>query len=499
MMPSALYSIAQIRAAEQAAMRTLPAGTLMLRAARAAAEAALAMLKVPPSQAKVLVLAGPGNNGGDALACAALLRTAGVAVAVCLAGDPGAYGSDAAQAWQRALAGGVRLIEAEQMRQSWSLVIDGLFGIGLTRAIGGAAGDMIMQVNAMPAPVLALDVPSGLDADTGNVIGGGAAIRADATITFIGDKPGLHTADGGDHAGAITLAELAIAPALLPPAAMHLNGPALFAASLTPRARNTHKGTFGTVAVIGGADGMAGAPVLAARAAACCGAGRVFVGFAGQAPALDFAHPELMCRAAEKIDFAASTLVLGPGLSTAGPMRTLLAQAIASPQALVLDADGLNLLAADSALQRQLARRRAATLLTPHPLEAARLLGTSAAAIQADRLGCARRLAAQLNAVVVLKGFGSIIAGADGGAVVNPSGNPALATAGSGDVLSGICGALLAQHWPLWEAALGAVWLHGAAADRLVEDGTGPIGLTASELIPAARRLLNALIQERMQ
>jgi hydroxyethylthiazole kinase-like uncharacterized protein yjeF len=177
----------------------------------------------------------------------------------------------------------------------------------------------------------------------------------------------------------------------------------------------------------------------------------------------------------------------------------LLAKALVGDAALVLDADALNLIAASVDLQARLAERAAPTVLTPHPLEAARLLGVTSAEVQRDRLACARALAAKFNAIVVLKGSGSVIAGPDGAAVVNTSGNPGLASAGTGDVLAGICGALLAQGWPAREAALGAVWIHGAAADRLVAQGVGPIGMCAGELPAAARAVLNELVAKTVR
>jgi hydroxyethylthiazole kinase-like uncharacterized protein yjeF len=268
---------------------------------------------------------------------------------------------------------------------------------------------------------------------------------------------------------------------------------------LQPRAQNSHKGSYGDVTIVGGADGMAGAVILAARAAAYAGAGRVYAGFVAQPPAYDPPHPELMCRAAASLDFSHSALAFGPGLGDSRDAYDLLARALRAPGPLVLDADALNLLAAEPGLQHKLrARQRpGSALLTPHPLEAARLLGIDTASVQADRPQAARLLAQRFQAIVVLKGSGSVIARPDGLIAVNPTGNAALATAGSGDVLSGVCAALLAQRWQPWQAALGAVWLHGAAADALVARGIGPVGLCAGELGPAIRQSLNLLIARK--
>lgn len=225
----------------------------------------------------------------------------------------------------------------------------------------------------------------------------------------------------------------------------------------------------------------------------------MFSAFIAEPPAYDSMQPELMCRLAGDLDFSTGTLVAGTGLGTSHEAHDLLHKALRADTALVLDADALNLISTERGLQETLSQRRHSALLTPHPLEAARLLNTSAAQVQADRLSAARALARQFNVTVVLKGSGSIIAQPAGQVAINTSGNAALATAGTGDVLAGICGALLAQGWPTWHAALAATWLHGAAADTLVSQGVGPIGLSASELIPCVRTILNQITQTHTQ
>lgn len=374
-------------------------------------------------------------------------------------------------------------------------MVDGLFGIGLARNLVGRYPELVTALSDVRCPVLALDVPSGLDPDTGVPVGeGGVAVRATHTLTFIGDKPGLHTACGRDHAGQVVVADLGIAPELYPPAAALVAAPELFATQLAPRRQNTHKGSFGNVAVVGGAHGMLGAAVLAGRGALHAGAGRVFVATVDAGPGYDSMQPELMFRTTHDFDIADRTLVLGPGMDDALEAMRVLGHGVDTAAPVVIDADGLNLLAASTDLQARVARRVGATVVTPHPLEAARLLGVSTAEVQADRLGSARTLAKRLNAVVVLKGSGSVIAAPDGALALNPTGNPGLATGGTGDVLAGVAGALLAQGWPAWEAAVGAVWMHGAAADQLVADGFGPVGLTAGELPAAIRKVLNGLL-----
>jgi hydroxyethylthiazole kinase-like uncharacterized protein yjeF len=496
-----LYTVAEIRAVEYAAAATLPPGALMQRAGQAAANAALDLLPLSTAQARVLVLAGPGDNGGDALEAAAHLSYTGAQVTLIhFAPAEGRVSSDERQAaLQRAKVSDARFREvadASIAATEWNLVIDGLFGIGLKRPLDGALRALVETVNQLRCNVLALDVPSGLDADSGCVVGpDGVAVHATHTITFIGNKPGLHTCDGRDYAGLVDVARLEIDASHFAPTFLHLNDVKFFSRHLQARRHNSHKGSYGNVAVIGGARGMSGAPILAARTAINSGAGRVYALFVEDALPCDPGQPELMCRSAGDFELNTATLVIGPGLGDSSAAHALLDQAIASDSVLLADADAINLLAGDAALQTRLAQRQAAVVLTPHPLEAARLLGSSIGAVQVDRLAAARTLAARLQAIVVLKGSGTVIAAPDGKAVINTTGNPALATAGTGDVLAGLCGALLAQGWPQWEAALAAVWLHGMAADVLVTEGCGPIGLTAAELIPAIRTALNRMVQ----
>ncbi|MES2263456.1 MAG: NAD(P)H-hydrate dehydratase [Pseudomonadota bacterium] len=494
-----LYSVAEIRTIEQAAAQRLPPGALMQRAGQAGANAALDLLPFSTSRARVLVLAGPGNNGGDALETAAHLAYAGAQVTVLHFESGQPPSPETAHALQRARSSTAVFEELSPeaiAAAEWNLVIDGLFGIGLQRPLEGEIRALVEAVNQIGCAVLALDVPSGLNADTGAIVGpDGAAVRATHTVTFIGDKPGLYTCDGRDYAGVVQVSRLDLEPVVFQSSRLHLNDVKFFSRHLRARRHNTHKGSYGNVAVIGGVHGMTGAPILAGRAALLTGAGRVYVCFADNTPAYDSVYPEMMCRLARDFDFDTAALVTGPGLGSARIAQDLLARAIGSNSPLLLDADALNLLAVDPVLQATLAERGAATLLTPHPLEAARLLGLSMAEVQADRVGAARHLAERLRAVVVVKGSGSVIASPEGHAVINTTGNPALATAGTGDILAGLCGSLLAQGWPAWEAALAGVWLHGMAADVLVTEGCGPIGLSAGELIPAIRTALNRMVQ----
>ena len=478
--------------AELRALEALHAGEpLMERAGTAAA--AIARDLAGDRGGPVVVLAGPGNNGGDAFVVARLLRADFHDVRLVFAGDPARLPPDAAAAYRAyAAAGGTTIDAPDGVRPA--LVVDGLFGIGLARPVAPPYAAQVEWANACGAPVLALDTPSGLDAATGQAHD--PCVRAFATATFIALKPGLLTGDGPDHCGRISVHALGIDAAAGAPG-HRLDWPDL-AAALPPvlarRERNVNKGTFGTLGVIGGTEGMGGALVLAGRAAMRAGVGKAWLGFlAAQPPPFDPAMPELMLRhAGAVVDAQPDALVVGPGLSTSDAARAVLARALAAPVPVALDADALNLIARDAALQGAVRARGAATLATPHPGEAARLLGSDVATVQRDRLAAARAIAAKLHAGVVLKGLGSVLAHADGTWDINASGGPALATAGSGDVLAGILGALLAQRVDAKTALRVAVCVHGAAADALVAQGVGPLGITASELPDAARRLLNA-------
>ncbi|MEP7205769.1 MAG: NAD(P)H-hydrate dehydratase [Casimicrobiaceae bacterium] len=466
--------------------------SLMERAGLAAAEVARTLAHGAGS---VLVLAGPGNNGGDALVVARHLRAWFFDVTVVFAGDPSCLPGDAVAAHTAFRDAGGALCADLPPQWHGALIVDGLFGIGLTRPIGAPYAGWIAWANASGIPILALDLPSGLDADRGHAIG--PVIAARATSTFIALKPGLVTGAGIDHAGMLYVHDLGLGAAVRtrdpghwltwPGLAQHLPAP------LQRRQKNVHKGTFGTLGIIGGGEGMIGAPLLAGRAALRTGAGRVRVGYAARAhPAADFNALELMVTTAKAVlDAGADVLVVGPGLGATAVTAALLRRALAADVPLVLDADALNLVAKDPGLRRRLTDRRSATLLTPHPAEAARLCGTDTTSIQADRLAVCLELARTLGAHVVLKGAGSVVASPEGRWAINASGNPGLSAAGSGDVLAGMAGALLAQGLAPHDALRYAVCLHGAAADGLVERARGPVGLVVSELGDAARALVN--------
>ena len=418
---------------------------------------------LPDTGKEVLVLAGPGNNGGDARIVARILQERFFRVTV---SDP----------------------SSPPPAKPFNLVVDGLFGIGLSRQVDGEYAKLVDYVNAQSCPVLALDIPSGLDSDTGRVLG--CAVRASHTITFIGLKPGLLTLDGPDHCGEIIVADLNINSK---PEIKHgwVAEPDLFANILKPRPSSFHKGMAGSLAVIGGASGMAGAALLAARAALKLGAGRVYAALLEEL-SLDPGAPELMLRHPDDaLGLDLDAIVIGPGLGEGDRAETLLGAVLASDIPCVLDADALNLISESEDLRKACARRSADTLLTPHPAEAARLLVETTAKVQTDRLKAARALSANLNSHVVLKGNGSIIVARDGHWFINTSGNPGMASAGMGDVLAGILGALLAQGYSGEAALVLGTHLHGCAADECVRTGAGPAGLTAGEMIDPARRIWN--------
>jgi len=486
-----VYPTKDIRALEGIAAALSGATPLMRLAGLAAAEYARELLG--DDGTRVLVLAGPGNNGGDAFEVAAHLKRWFYRVELVFAGDEHRLSEDALAALKRWRECGGNTYAAPPAALRPDLVVDGLFGIGLARALEGGHADLITAINRLPCRKLALDIASGINADTGAVMG--TALRATHTISFIALKPGLLTLDGPDHCGEIRVADLGLDVRAMLEAKGTTTGGELVRQALAPRPRNFHKGNAGSVGVLGGASGMVGAAVLAGRAALKLGAGKVFLGLlAEHPPRIDYAQPELMLRTPRELLEAGliTAFAAGPGMGAAKSAEQLLREVLDANVPLVLDADALNLIAASKTLQARLPKRSSGCVLTPHPAEAARLLGSTTAAIQLDRVRAATELAQRYCAVAVLKGNGSIIASPDETWLINTSGNSGMASAGMGDVLTGMIAALLAQGADARAAAAAAVWLHGAAADALAAAGNGPIGISANELIDPARALLNA-------
>lgn len=468
--------------------------SLMQRAGQAAAQLALTLL--PQAQgAKVLVIAGAGNNGGDGFVVARELKAAGCYVRVLFLGEPDKLPTDARAAYQAwiEMSGKVLADQAlgEEAEFDEDLLIDALLGIGIDRPVQGIYEKWISRINRFAGKVLSLDVPSGLNADTGAVMG--CAVAATHTLTFISLKPGLLTYEGPDQCGKLTLDTLNL-PVAHEQAATCI-GQGNFLDQLKPRKLNSNKGTYGQAGIIGGARGMQGAAILAARAALKLGAGKVFVGLLDQDSLLDPLQPELMFRNASQVSTHATALAVGVGLGQTHEAKVAVENALNFTGALVLDADALNLIGKHEDLQTQLAQRTEPTAITPHPAEAARLLQCTVAQVQQNRIEAAQQMAAQYQVWVVLKGCGTLICSPEGAWHINATGHAGLASAGTGDVLTGLILALLAQGWPMPQALMAAVHLHGLAAQSLSDQGIGPIGLTAGELIDAARSVFNAWVR----
>jgi ADP-dependent NAD(P)H-hydrate dehydratase / NAD(P)H-hydrate epimerase len=451
--PWPLFDSAATRAIEREAAADLPAHALMQRAGVAVARLALA---VAPHARIIWIACGPGNNGGDGIEAARHLLAWGKQVIVTRYGDEAHAPADALASLQRARADGVAFGDSVPAR--WDLAIDALLGIGGGRPLEGTMAEWARAMNDATAPVLAVDLPSGLDADTGATLN----VRADHTLGLLTLKPGLFTGQGRDAAGQLWFEDLDVNGSAAEPTAWLNGSPHRLA-----RPHGSHKGSYGDVAVIGGAPGMTGAALLAASAALHAGAGRVFACLLDEGTlTVDLPQPDLMLRRWESLDLARMAVACGCGGSDA--VRAVLAKVLSTAHALVLDADALNAIAADTQLQALLharSRRERATVLTPHPLEAGRLLGCDAAKVQADRLRAARELVDRFGCVVVLKGSGTVIAMPGCAPRINPTGNGRLATAGTGDVLAGMIAARLAMGADAFEAACGAVYEHGAAAD----------------------------------
>ncbi len=501
-----LFNVAATRRIERRAASALAPHTLMQRAGQAVAR--LAMALAPHAQC-IWVACGPGNNGGDGFEAALHLHRWGKHVVVTWTGaGKNGLPPDAEAARQQVQAAGITI--ADGPPPNFDFCIDALLGIG--GAPGGASGGapdpardatsrMPLWLQAMAqstAPCLAIDLPSGLNADTGAssaIYSGAASARihwsgARFTLSLLTLKPGLFTFEGRDSAGEVWFDDLKVDVSAEPPSAWLLGADRV---ALPHRLNSSHKGSFGDVAILGGestpSSHMAGAALLAASAALHAGAGRVFVALLGESRlAVDTHQPELMFRSPEALDLRTQTVVCGCGGGQA--IKAVLPKVLSTATRLVLDADALNAIANDASLQTLLQARAAraeqgyATVLTPHPLEAARLLQTTSAQVQSDRLKAAAQLAALFQAVVVLKGSGSVIAAPGQTSCINSSGNALLATAGTGDVLAGMVGAALARGSNAFDAACAAVFRHGQVADDWAQTQPGD-ALTASRLASA--------------
>ena len=490
-LPYALYTAAQVRALDQAAIASgMPGGALMARAG----EAAYRLLRARwPEARRITLLCGAGNNGGDGYVLARLARADGLDVTLFQLGDVSRLGADAKGMLEAWLGMGGRLEAFQELPRRSDVIVDALLGIGLERPVEGEWARAVRAVNAQRAPVLAIDIPTGLHADTGRVLG--TAIRAAATLSFIGLKQGLFTGAGPDCCGYIYFDGLGVPAAIFAReilAARRLDW-AKTSEQGAPRRRDAHKGDFGHVLVVGGAPGFSGAARLAGEGALRAGAGLVSVAtHPAHAAYLNVGRPELMVRGVvdprelSPLLERASAVAIGPGLGREPWGVGLIERVLAAGKPLVMDADALNWLA-------EARLRRVDWVLTPHPGEAARLLGCSAAEVQADRFSALRHLQDLYGGTIVLKGAGTLVLGPSPRPPgVCSQGNPGMASGGSGDVLTGMIAALLGRGLDPENAAEAAVCLHAAAGDRAAAEGEQ--GLLATDLIAAIRPTLNATV-----
>lgn len=493
-LPTLLYRAEQVRELDRVAIEGegIPGFTLMRRAAKAAFNILLAQY---PEPEKLTIFCGVGNNGGDGYAMASLALQRGIEVAIIQCGDAGKIAGDALQARQHALQDGAAVVEfSAGLELEQGVVVDSLLGTGLTGVVRGEAGEAIALINDCQLPVLAIDTPSGLCSDTGLVLG--KAIYADHTVSFIGLKQGLLTGAGPDYTGALHFHDLTVPASVFQQVASsseRLDLPGLLA-QLPKRQASAHKGHFGHVMVTGGDSGMAGAAAMASQAACRVGAGLISCATRPEhIPAIISRSPEVMAHGVisgqeiEPLLASASVVVVGPGLGQGAWGEQLLQKVAQLTVPLVVDADALNILAAGRVVKE---RQRDNWILTPHPGEAARLLGCSTAEVQHDRFAAVKELQRRYGGAVILKGAGTLVAAGDYDQVgLCPYGNPGMATGGMGDVLSGVLGALLAQGFSPANAARLGVCLHAVAGDRAA--AVGQRGMMATDLLPHLRTLIN--------
>ena len=477
-LPVTLYRTAQVRELDRIAIQDLgmPGFELMNRAGAAVFQC---IVQQWPDARSIAVFCGAGNNAGDGYIIANLALAAGLTVNVYSLADPEKLSGDALTAYQN-YKGSTGPFQADEPIAT-DVIVDALLGTGLDRPVTGLYALAIQLINQSPAPVVAVDSPSGLNADTGNVMG--CAVKADCTVTFIALKQGLFTGQAADYCGEIFYAGLAVPDAVFqavtPSAVRVLNTP------MPRRDRCTHKGNYGHVLIIGGDCGYSGAARLAGEAALRVGAGLVSIATRPEhAGFMNLTRPELMCHGVTTAGQLAvllkkaSVVVIGPGLGQSAWAKELFLAAISAQKPLIIDADGLNLLAQAPASNPN-------WILTPHPGEAARLLQCSNAKIQQDRYAAVAAIQAKYDGIAVLKGAGTLIASNDDIAV-STTGNPGMASGGMGDVLAGVIAGLLAQGLSPKDAAQQGVYHHGRAAD-LAAEKDGERGLLASDLMPYLR------------
>jgi hydroxyethylthiazole kinase-like uncharacterized protein yjeF len=483
----ALYTAEQVRELDRRAIveRGIAGYELMTRAGHATLNALRALW---PAARSIAVLCGPGNNGGDGYVVARVARAQGLRVRVSSLTEPVQLRGDAAHAHADFAAAGGRVEPWTDEALETDVIVDALYGTGLTRAPTGVAAVMLAAANASGRPIVAVDIPSGLHADSGAVLG--IASRAALTVSFIGRKVGCYVGEGPEHVGHLVFEDLAVPSDLgdnLDPVARLIQEGDV-AAALPRRRRSAHKGDHGHVLVIGGGQGMPGAARLAGEAALRTGAGLVTIAVNPENIGVVAARPEMMCVAARnEADIApalerATVLAVGPGLGRSDWARGLLEAALASGCPAVVDADALNLIA-------ETPRRNDHWVLTPHPGEAARLLGVTTAEVQRDRLGAVRELQSRYGGTVVLKGAGSLVRASRGGTWLCDRGNPGMAAGGMGDVLTGAIAGIVAQCGDLSLAARVGVFVHAMAGDLAARRGER--GLVAGDLLDQLRACVN--------
>ncbi|MGZ5052390.1 MAG: NAD(P)H-hydrate dehydratase [Methylobacter sp.] len=480
-LPIELYRAEQVREMDRIAIqdRGIPGFELM---SRAGGEVFQRINELWTDARSLAVFCGAGNNAGDGYIVAQLALAAGLNVCVYTLSAPDKLPGDALTAYQNYQ--GAVLPFQSGLTIAADVLVDALLGTGLDRAVTGLYAEAIQTINAQPSPVIAVDIPSGLNADTGNAMG--CAVKADCTVTFIGLKQGLFTGQAAEFCGAIYYAQLGVPGDVL--AEQNASSTRVVKHAMPRRDRSAHKGRYGHVLVVGGELGYSGAARMAGEAALRVGTGLVSIATrSAHAGLMNLDRPELMCHGIEDpeqlemLAVKANVIVVGPGLGQSAWARALLNATIDSGKPMVVDADGLNLLASTPAAKPD-------WILTPHPGEAARLLNCSTADIQQDRFAAAQSLQAIYGGIAILKGAGTLIASEHRLAVSN-TGNPGMASGGMGDVLAGVIAGLMAQGLPQQDAAQQGVYIHGLAADLAAKDGER--GLLASDLMPYLRQLVN--------
>ncbi len=483
-LPTALYSAEQVRGLDLVAIREhgISGLTLMTRAGQ---DAFSLVHKLWPDAASLVVFCGSGNNAGDGYIVAGEALLASKQVSVFTLSPVENLQGDAFSAHQNYLKLGGRVIDYHrELEIDADVIVDALFGTGLSRALTGNYADAVDLINQSHSPVMSLDIPSGLHADSGCVLG--SAVKADSTITFIGLKKGLFTGQAADYCGAIYFSSLAVPDEIYQ--TINSNIKRIASVTIPKRQRCSHKGSYGHVLVVGGEQGYGGAVRMAAEAAARSGAGLVSIATrSAHAGFIAILRPEIMCHGVESdtelepLLSRSSVCAIGPGLGKSQWAKALFAATLTAQKNMVVDADALNLLAEKPVYYGR-------WVLTPHPGEAARLLQCSVADIQQSRFKAVVELQQKFGGVVVLKGAGTLIA--DGQTItVSNTGNPGMASGGMGDLLTGIIAALIGQGWSLFDAATTAVYIHGKAADKAAVDGER--GLLATDLLIHVRQLLN--------